>query len=273
MVDRDQEPELGGHDRVITAFFSDIQGFSSFSEVMESSQLSELMNEYLTAATDILQAESGTLDKYIGDAVMAIWGAPLHQDDQALRACRAGLEMLTSLKKLRTKWIAEGKDPFDMRVGINTGNMVVGVMGSQVRYDYTCIGDGVNLSARLEGTNKIYGSHIIISHSTREKIKNELFNRELDWIRVKGKREPVGIYEITAKEDVTSEWEGMCKSYGEGLALYRATRFADAHEAFAKALGFVPEDKPSKVLMERAQKFLDKPPAKDWDGVFVMETK
>lgn len=273
IIDQPGEVPLGGQEKEITVLFSDIESFTTFSEAHPPAEVVSILNEYLTEMTDVIFHEQGTLDKYIGDAVMAIWGAPLHQDDQALRACRAGLGMLTSLKKLRTKWIAEGKDPFDMRVGINTGTMVVGVMGSQVRYDYTCIGDGVNLSARLEGTNKIYGSHIIISQSTRDKVKNELFNRELDWIRVKGKLEPVGIYEITGKEDVTSEWEGMCKSYGEGLALYRAKRFADAQEAFAKALGFVPEDKPSKVLMKRVQKFLDKPPAKDWDGVFVMETK
>jgi adenylate cyclase len=195
----DNPPELGGVDKDMTVFFSDIRGFTTLSESMSPQELVQVLNKYLTAMTDIVLKYDGTLDKYEGDAIMCFWGAPLPQEDHALRACKCAVEQLVALKELNNKFPEEYQ--IDIGIGINSGRMTVGNMGSMQRMDYTLIGDNVNLGARLEGTNKQYITRIIISENTYGLVKDHVIVRELDNIRVKGKNKPVLIYELLDIKD------------------------------------------------------------------------
>ncbi len=188
--------KLGGEKKILTVLFSDIRGFTSISEALTPEALVDHLNVYLQAMTDLVLKYDGTLDKYVGDEIMAFWGAPIPQDDHALRACRCALEMMEVLHQMNQTWKSEGKPPLDIGIGLNTGEMVVGNMGSSSRMDYTLMGDNVNLGARLEGTNKQYKTHIIISEFTYEHVKDRVITRELDLVRVKGKELPVKIYEL-----------------------------------------------------------------------------
>lgn len=188
--------KLGGEKKILTVLFSDIRGFTTISERLTPEALVEHLNEYLQAMTDIVFKYLGTLDKYVGDEIMAFWGAPIPQEDHAVLAARASVEMMRVLGELNRKWVAEGKPELHIGIGLNTGDMVVGNMGSSSRMDYTLMGDNVNLGARLEGTNKVYGTNIIISEATYEYVKDHIVARELDLIRVKGKELPVKIYEL-----------------------------------------------------------------------------
>ncbi len=199
-----KDPEklkLGGEKKILTVLFSDIRGFTSISERLTPEQLVEHLNIYLQSMTDVVFKYLGTLDKYVGDEIMAFWGAPIPQEDHALKACRASLEMMIELRKMNEKWAAEEKPELNIGIGLNTGDMVVGNMGSNSRMDYTLMGDMVNLGARLEGTNKVYGTAIIISEFTYEHVKDHVIVRELDLIRVKGKQQPVRIYELMDVKD------------------------------------------------------------------------
>lgn len=190
--------QLGGEDRVMTVFFSDIRSFTTISEQLgEPQKLVALINEYLSAMTDIIIQYDGTLDKYVGDEIMAFWGAPLPQPDHAYLGCKTALAQIKYLKEvLHPKFVREGKPILNIGIGLNTGRMTVGNMGSKSRMDYTLMGDEVNLGARLEGTNKVYGTVIIINESTYEAVKEKVVARELDLIRVKGKSKPVRIFEL-----------------------------------------------------------------------------
>ena len=188
--------KLGGDKKILTVLFSDIRGFTSISEKVTPEALVDHLNEYLQEMTDIVISYNGTLDKYVGDEIMAFWGAPIPQEDHALRACKAAVEMMIKLHELNAKWLESGKPELDIGIGLNTGDMVVGNMGSSSRMDYTLMGDNVNLGARLEGTNKVYKTNIIISEYTYEQVKEDILARELDLIRVKGKELPVKIYEL-----------------------------------------------------------------------------
>lgn len=197
--------QLGGEDRNMTVFFSDIRSFTTISEQLgEPQKLVALINEYLSAMTEIIIQFNGTLDKYVGDEVMAFWGAPVPQPDHAYLGCKAALAQIKYLQEvLQPKLKSEGKPALNIGIGLNTGRMTVGNMGSKSRMDYTLMGDEVNLGARLEGTNKIYGTVIIISESTYEAVKDKVIARELDLIRVKGKHKPVRIYELMDLKDET----------------------------------------------------------------------
>ncbi|MCX7678938.1 MAG: adenylate/guanylate cyclase domain-containing protein [Spirochaetes bacterium] len=188
--------KLGGEKKILTVLFSDIRGFTTISEALSPEALVDHLNVYLQAMTDIVLKYDGTLDKYVGDEIMAFWGAPIPQEDHAFRACQCAIEMMEVLNKMNQMWKVEGKPPLDIGIGINTGEMVVGNMGSSSRMDYTLMGDNVNLGARLEGTNKQYKTHIIISEFTYEHVKERVIARELDLVRVKGKELPVKIYEL-----------------------------------------------------------------------------
>ncbi len=187
---------LGGEKKILTVLFSDIRGFTTISERMTPEQLVEHLNEYLQAMTDLVFHYDGTLDKYVGDEIMAFWGAPIPLENHALLACKCAIEQMEILHELNNKWRSEGKPELNIGIGLNTGDMVVGNMGSASRMDYTLMGDNVNLGARLEGTNKMYGTNIIISEFTYEHVMNQVIVRELDLIKVKGKNKPVRIYEL-----------------------------------------------------------------------------
>jgi adenylate cyclase len=196
----DKPPELGGEDNDTTIFFSDIRSFTTLSETMSPQELVQLLNEYLTAMTDCVMEYRGTLDKYIGDAIMCFWGAPIPQEDHALLSCKCSLKQLEILNELNSKWPPEKQ--INIGIGLNSGVSTVGNMGSEGRMNYTVMGDNVNLASRLEGINKQYYTSIVISESTYNQVKDRgAICRELDDIRVKGKKKPVRIYELVGFED------------------------------------------------------------------------
>lgn len=312
-------PRLGGEARPITAYFTDIQGFSTFSEKLTANQLVELINEYLSAMTEILIAERGTLDKYEGDAIIAFFGAPLTIPDHPLRACRVALAMQGKLFDLRKKWRNEKQRPDErdrntkglppeewvpgdkwprivhemkMRIGINTGEIVVGNMGSSMRMNYTMMGDPVNLAARLEEAGKQYGVYILVSEyaldqevtdesGERKRVIDMVEARFIDKITVVGKSEPVKIYELCAmKGDLTEQEKDLFEAFDKGMAHYLRMEWEEAIPSFKESLKLerIPNGKttPSEVYIHRCEAFKENPPAgpgQGWDGVYRITKK
>jgi adenylate cyclase len=262
---------LGGDERELTVMFSDIRGFTSMSEQMTPEGLTQFLNEYLTPMTDILIQRQGTLDKYMGDAIMAFWGAPIAQEDHAARACLAALDMMDKLHELQAKWHTEGKPEIDIGIGLNSGLMRVGFMGSERMRNYTLLGDNVNLGSRLEGINKSYKTNIIISEFTYKAAKDAIYGRVIDAVRVKGKREPVTIYELRGAGRPQAEEADLLKAFAEALRLYQEKKFAEAKARF-EALA-QKGDATSEVYIGRCEVYLQDPPPDDWDGVYEMKTK
>ncbi|MDP2855235.1 MAG: adenylate/guanylate cyclase domain-containing protein [Smithellaceae bacterium] len=265
--------KLGGDKKDLTVLFSDIRGFTTISEKLTPEALVALLNEYLTAMTNEVFQHDGLLDKYMGDAIMAVFGAPISQPDHAHRACLTALAMMKALRQLQKKWKDEGRPVFDIGIGINTGDMVVGNMGSEMRFDYTVMGDMVNLGSRLEGTNKEYGTNIIISEFTYEKVKGSICCRELDGVRVKGKIKPVKIYELLGEKKDEANFKDLIDAFAKGLARYREGKWDEAIAAFQCVLDIRPGDFVSTMYMERCKNLKEHPPAEPWDGVFVMTKK
>jgi adenylate cyclase len=266
---------LGGEERVISIMFSDVQDFSTISEKLTPTQLVELLNEYLTAMTDIVIKHGGIIDKYQGDCIMAEFGTPLQVPDHPARACRAALEMVAELGRLRAKWAEEGKPQLVARVGINTGRALVGNLGSRHFSDYTAMGDHVNLASRLEGANKPYGTLIMVSEYTWDDVKGEMHGRELDRIRVKGKDAPVSVYEVMGRRDegIPPERVALIEEFERALDLYKDARFAEALAAFQAIAARHPGDGPTALYIERCQEYIDEPPPPDWGGVYTMKSK
>lgn len=274
MLDRLDQLTLGGERKQLTAMFSDIRGFTSISEKMLPEELVKFLNEYLSAMTQIVLKYEGTVDKYMGDAIMAFFGAPLPQPDHAARACRTAVEMIARLNELREGWRVRGLPPMQIGIGLNSGDMSVGNMGSEERFDYTIMGDNVNLASRLEGINKQYGTQIVISQFTYQLVRHEPFIvRELDAVRVKGKQEPVVIYELVGYGTCEPAIQRMLHSFHEGVTAYQQRQWEQAIQSFQQALQHVPDDEPSRLYLQRCQEYLHSPPPEDWDGVFVMTTK
>ena len=272
-----EKAKLGGDRRELTVFFSDIANFTSISEQYHSKPevLVALLNEYLNEMTHIVLKCEGTLDKYEGDAIMAFWGAPLPQKDHALRTCLAALEMQKRLRVLRQKWAKESKPVISVRMGINTGIMIVGNIGGKDRFDYTVIGDSVNLASRLEGANKQYQSSIMISDFTYTHVKNKVIVRELDLIQVKGKTEPVKVYELlgTAEMEMTENQRQALEMYHEGLKFYRSRKWEEAIAYMQQAHSLDESCYVAQIYTERANLYQITPPPVEWNGVFVMTTK
>ena len=275
LLERPKLLRLGGEEKELTVMFADIRGFTSLSEEMSPTALVELLNEYLSEMTDIIFRHRGTLDKYIGDAIMAFWGAPYPQPQQAELACRAALEMLRALREAQPRWQAQGRPEIEIGVGIHTGPVLVGNMGSKQRFNFTIIGDNVNLASRLEGLNKLFGTHLLISENTCEHVRDLVAARRLDWIRVKGKKKPVTIYEVLGERDGTSpERSRLIQRFETALDLYRGREWKEALEQFGELLREFPEDGPTRLLIDRCWALLENPPAEGtWEGVSVMETK
>jgi adenylate cyclase len=262
----------------ITVMFSDVRGFTSISEKLDAQELVALLNEYLTGMTQIVVRTDGTLDKYIGDAVMAFWGAPIEDPHHATKSCHAALEMIARLKEMQKKWKSEGKPVLDIGVGLCTGVASVGKMGSELRYGYTAMGDTVNLSSRIEGLNKEYTTHILLSDTTYAAVEDPLFVfRELDLIRVKGKLQPVTLYELVAArgtpEGDAPDLEVRLEFFAQGRACYRERRWQDAQIVFEKLLERWPEDGPAGMYLNRCKEYLVAGPVENWDGVYVMTHK
>jgi len=265
--------KLGGDKKNLSVLFSDIRGFTTVSEKLTPEELVHLLNEYLTAMTDVVFRYDGLLDKYMGDAIMAVFGAPLDQPDHPERACMTAMEMMEELKKLQKKWTDEGRPVLDIGIGINSGDMVVGNMGSEMRFDYTVMGDSVNLGSRLEGINKEYGTNIVISEFTYESVKDTLFCRELDSVRVKGKTLPVKIYELLGEKKDSEKSNGFISVFEEGLANYKQYQWDEAISCFKKAVEIRSGDPPSELYIKRCDKLKDNPPESGWDGVYTMTKK
>jgi adenylate cyclase len=267
--------KLGGERKVATAFFSDIKSFTSVSETLEPEKLVSVLNEYLSAMTDIILRYEGYLDKYEGDAIVSMFGIPVEQNDHAVRACNAALDMRKELAILRQMWKREGKPAFEARIGINSGPMIAGNIGGKDRFDYTAIGDSVNLASRLEGANKMYNTIIIISEDTFYHVHEKFWCRELDFIRVKGKNQPVRIYELIGRktEEIDPIRSSSLEYFLKGLEIYRKQDWIHAYDLFQKALKLKPDDGPSLEFIRRCKKFIENPRPVDWDGVFEIRDK
>jgi class 3 adenylate cyclase len=295
MVESGEEPSLGGEETAITAFFSDVQAFSSFSELLTPTGLVDLMNEYLTAMTNILQEERGTLDKYIGDAIVAMYGAPIPMKDHAYQSVRTAILMQQEQLVLREKWSGEaakwGKchglvSKMQTRIGCNTGTATVGNMGALDRFNYTMMGDMVNLAARCESGAKAYGAYIMITEETKlasEKTRDDIAFRYLDRIVVKGRKQPVAMFEPTGfMSELTQETEDCLDCFKQGIDKYLKQDWDGAIGSFEKAKNLEPNkpgitpgvaDNPSIILIDRCKVMKENPPGSDWDGVYVMTSK
>lgn len=268
--------KLGGEEREVTIFFSDVRSFTTLSEGMSPSGLTCFLNKYLTRMTDIILERKGVVDKYIGDAIMSFWGAPINNEEQALDAVLSSLDMIDSLADFNRQNKKSGDPEIDIGIGLNTGSVIVGNMGSDARFDYTVMGDAVNLASRLEGQTKTYGVKIIISESTKNKLgsknieKNKILIREIDKIKVKGKNEPVVIFEVVPR-DKEAQVASILDDFNRLRSLYYAGKWADGVSVAEKILG-KSEDRPSKVLMERCSNFIGHEP-EDWVGVYQMKSK
>ncbi len=258
---------LGGEQRELSILFSDIRGFTTVSESLSPPELVTLLNEYLSPMTRIVLEEKGTLDKFIGDAVMALFNAPLDVPDHAVRACTTAVRMLDELKVLNAGFAERGMHTLDIGIGINTGPAVVGNMGADIRFDYTAIGDAVNLASRLEGLNKYYGSHILISEDTRSQVPDGQFAfREVDRVKVKGKQLPVVMFELM----ITNQ--EMLPRFEQGLEKYREQDFTGARRIFEELVA-IHGDGPSKLYVARCDDYIAHPPPTDWDGVYTATSK
>lgn len=265
LMEHPEKLSLGGESRHMTILFSDIRGFTTLSEALTPQELTQLLNDYLTAMTDIIMAHNGVVDKYIGDAVMAFWGAPLDNANQATDACTSAVKMIQELTELNKTF----PHKLNIGIGLNTGTVVVGNMGSKKRFNYTVMGDDVNLASRLESLTKYYGVQTIVSEATRKECPDLLF-RELDLVIVKGKKEPRRIFELIAEE--TSEpLQKALKFFEQGRLAYTKGDWEKAITCFEKAVT-VHNDGPSKLFIERCKK-LRKHPPKDWNGVYQFESK
>jgi adenylate cyclase len=259
----------------ISIMFSDIRGFTTISEQLDAQVLAQFLNFYLSEMTRIVFQRQGTLDKYIGDAVMAFWGAPIEEPGEAVRACECALDMMKRVGELQKQWEAEGKPRLDIGIGLNTGVASVGKMGSSLRSGYTALGDAVNLSSRLESLNKDYGTHILVNESTYNAVKEAYFVfRELDLIRVKGKFQPVTIYELIGRNaEIFPETNELLAKFAAARALYQTRKWQDAQNAFQSILEKWPADGPSRTYWKRCQEYLFDEPPQNWDGVFTMDHK
>ncbi|MBO7005909.1 MAG: adenylate/guanylate cyclase domain-containing protein [Pseudomonadales bacterium] len=274
LVDDPTKLSLGGEEREMTAYFSDVASFSTISENLTPSELVHVLNEYLTEMCNIIIGYEGTVDKFEGDAIIAFWGAPTVQADHARLACYASIDMNERLLELRDKWVEEGIPQLKVRMGLNSGPMVVGNMGSAQRMNYTIMGDAVNLAARLEGANKAFASRMMISESTYRACESDIDARELDTIRVVGKNEPVTVYELLNRKNQTAgPMADLVEQYARGLAAYRSMDFVGAKAMFEKCLEIVPGDGPAETFAARCESFLQYSPESGWDGVFTLTEK
>lgn len=267
--------KLGGEKRPLTVLFTDMTDFTTISEPLPADKLVQFLNEYHDEMASIIFKHGGTLDKFEGDAIVAFWGAPLPCEDHAKRACLCALEMLTRLDQLRTRWQRTGKPAVDVRAGIYTDTMVAGNVGGRERYDYTVIGGGVALSARLQAENKRYRSRIIIGDSTYQHVKDVVIARDLDLLLVKGRPEPVHIWELlgTSEAPANETQRRSLDVYHEGLRLYRDRKWNDAIACMQEVKSLDPTCRAAEIYEQRAALYKLNPPPEDWNGVFLSASK
>jgi adenylate cyclase len=267
--------QLGGEERFLSVLFLDLADFTSVSEKLKPSELVNLINAYLTEMTDIVLKYDGIIDKFEGDAIMAEFGAPVYFEDHAIKACYSALEMQEKLAKLNLSRYKKIVTKLSCRIGINSGDMIVGNMGSKNVFDYTVMGDAVNLASRLEGANKLYKTNIMISEDTYNLVKDVIISRPLDLIRVKGREKPVRVMEVISRKDakIRENVKSMLPIFVNGVRYYHLRDWKKSRECFEYCKRIVPEDGPSQIYFNRIEEYSQNPPPEDWDGVFTMQTK
>jgi len=263
---------LSTEERELTILFSDIAGFTDITERLKR-DVGPLLNHYLAQMSQPVLAQDGTLDKYIGDAIMAFWNAPLPQADHAVRACRAALAMRRCEERITPRLIELGGEGMFTRIGVNTGDCAFGNLGSPEKFNYTCIGDACNFASRLEGANKLYGTRILLGHATARLVRGRFVMRKIDMLRVQGKKEPKAVYELIGEGEADPGTASLIKSYETALGHYCVGEFDAAEKFLLDVLTRFPQDGPSRELIARITHFRDAPPPADWDGVFVAKTK
>jgi len=281
LIDNPDKLRLGGERREMTVMFTDLANFTTFSEQIQPELLVQHLNEFFDAMTEIILSQKGTLDKFEGDAIMAFWGAPIENSNHAENAVYSAILMKDRMKDFYERWETELGYKIKMRIGINSGIMLVGNMGGRKKFDYTVMGDNVNLASRLEAINKIYGTDLIISEHTFEKVKEKFICRELDYIIVKGKTKPVKIYEVFDTHDwiLTNDVlkrniiQKKIECFEKGFALYRSRLFSEAILEFEKVIKVDTEDTPSQIFIDRCFEFINHPPPENWNGVYESKIK
>jgi class 3 adenylate cyclase len=265
------EQALIGENRILAVLFSDVRGFTGISEKMRPDEIVESLNRYFGLMVDVIMARGGFVDKYIGDAIMAYFGAPERHEDDAMRSVMAGLEMLDALNEFNTWQQRKGRSPFHIGIGINYGGVTVGNIGSEKKMDYTLIGDMVNLASRLEGLTKKYHAPLIVSESVHRKIGDAARHRLLDKVAVKGRTFGSGIYEI--RRNLTDQEERGWKKHEEAVALYYERKFDEASGAFREVLSLLPRDHCAQLFLSRCTAYGKSPPPAGWTGVEEMTEK
>ena len=268
-----KEVQLGGEERKVTILFSDIRSFTSLSEARTPHEILEFLNMYLTKMSALIEKNGGVIDKYIGDAIMALWGAPVSHDEYIQLAVKTTLEMVQEMNTINEYLTGIGWPEVGIGIGLNTEVVVAGNMGSPNRLNYTVIGDGVNLASRIEGVTKQYGVMVLISEYTNQEISDSYLSREIDAIQVVGKSQPVKIYEpICEKEEATESLQQVARLYETGLEHYRSRNWDEAIYNFTQVLG-IQDDKPSKIFIERCEKLSEEPPESGWTGIWEFTKK
>ncbi|MFB6355897.1 MAG: adenylate/guanylate cyclase domain-containing protein, partial [bacterium] len=267
------EAKLGGETREVTVFFADVAGFTGLSENVTPGELVEILGGILGGFSDRIQQYEGTVDKYIGDEIMAFWNAPDRVENHPVEACKCALECHEWLMEHRENLQDKTGEPLDVRIGLNTGEAIVGNMGSEARLNYTVLGDNVNLGSRIEGLNKIYGTPILIGEATRDRIGEALVVRKVDCVYVKGKSESSNIYELIGVQgEVEYSRIQLIDRYEEALERYQSGEWSEAIDRFQSVLDEDPDDTSAKVLLERCKQYREKPP-ENWDGVYQVTVK
>ena len=275
LISTGHDAELGGESRDVTLFFSDIEGFTSFSEDLSPQELMLHLSEYLTLMTAHIQENKGTVDKFIGDSIMAFWGAPQKMENHPEMACRAAIGCRRIIETLKEQWVKDGKTPLHTRIGLHSGEAVVGNLGSADRMNYTAMGDTVNLASRLEGVNKIYGTTIIVSEETYRRTAEFFTFRELDLVAVKGKKQGIKIYELIDEKDTEIDPAeiSFIADFEQGVKFFREQQWQVALEAFSNLQILRPDDLSVKLYLDRCNKFIKLPPPPDWDGIYQINVK
>lgn len=266
---------VGGHKRELTVMFSDIEGFTTITEKMPAEELMVHLSEYFDELTRILSRNNGTVDKYIGDGILAFWGAPLSDARHAFHACDAALLCQEKVRELNLRWEGEGKSPFVTRIGISTGETLVGNVGSSERINYTVMGDNVNLASRLEGVNKLFHTRIMVNRGTYEAVADKFWFRALGVVRVKGKSEAMAIYELMGRKtgDEAGETAALCSEFTRGVTSYLNREWDSACEIFDSLAAKFPSDGPSGFYLTRCRHYRDNPPSPESGGVEYLEFK
>ncbi|MFQ5817905.1 MAG: CHASE2 domain-containing protein [Terriglobia bacterium] len=272
LMERPERLRLGGERREVSMLFCDIRNFTTLAEGIPPEASVEMLNEFFTAMTGVVFATGGLVDKFVGDQIMAFWGAPVERNDHAANACAAALGMMEEFRRLRTGWAQSQptRQTMNCGVGINSGPVVVGNIGSARRFSYTVIGDNVNVAARLEALNKLYGTQILVGPATYAAVRERFRLREIDRVRVRGRTQPLTVYELLGRLEQPLPEEAWLAAFAEGLAAYRRREWAAAAEAFAAARARNPADACAEFYLSRAQQFAENPPPEEWEGVLYL---